>query len=130
MSAYPSGNPQKNPIRWFVVLFGLFWTAIAIFIVSTAMEVPGMVIWPAFLFPMFGVFFVIFALKSAFLKKNHGNPDVSQQSNEPAKNEDDPFAAFDAKTRQQDTSTIFCTGCGSHVDLNDTYCSKCGTRLR
>jgi hypothetical protein len=130
MSAYPSGNPQKNPMRWFIVLFGLFWTGMAVFIISSAMEVSGMVTWPVLFFPLFGVFFVGFALKSALRGRKTERNSSSSPMTEIPKNEEDPFAQFDAKTREDKSTMIFCPQCGRHVDLTDIYCSQCGTRIR
>lgn len=113
----------------FVGLFGIFWTVVAASIGGGFMA-------------FFGVIFVIIAIvqavyhfKNATSKNRYSTFDITDSSEET-----DPFNERFGNTKQQtsspssftsssSTDSLFCPYCGAPVDIQFTFCNKCGKKL-
>jgi hypothetical protein len=126
----PSGMNAIGAVA--VVLFGLFWTGMAVMITRGAPMGIG------FIFPMFGVIFVIvgiaqaayhlknakgkerFSIMDIVDKKEEGDPADRWISNEIASGDDTSFD--DLESGQFN----YCPYCGEKLDTAYMYCPKCG----
>ncbi len=126
----PSGLSAVAAIG--IVMFGLFWTGMAVMITS------GMGGGIAFIFPLFGVIFVLvgiaqvayhlknakgkerFSLIDIVDKKEEGDPSDRWISNEMTS--DDKFSSDDLDSGQFN----YCPYCGVKLDTAYMYCPKCG----
>lgn len=125
----PSGMSFIGAVA--AVIFGLFWTGMAVMITSGAGPI-------GFIFPLFGVVFVILGIAQAAYhlknakgrdrfslidivdKKEEGDPSDRWISNEMTSVDNDPTDDLDSGQFN------FCPYCGTKLDTAYMYCPKCG----
>lgn len=85
----------------FAVVFGVFWLVAVMSILITSIG-NGFFVFPMLLFPGFGILFVFLAIKAA--KGNAAKTDVppGDVTLPPLPKDEDPFARFDEKMRQEE----------------------------
>ena len=126
----PSGLSAMS--AFVMVLFGLFWTGITVMITKNAPWGIG------FIFPMFGIIFVIlgiaqvayhlknargkerFSLMDIVDKNEEGDPSDRWISNEIASGSEDLNDGIDSGQFN------YCPYCGEKLDTAYMYCPKCG----
>lgn len=138
------------------IIFGVFWLSVVTSMIATSIR-GGAFILPMLIFPAFGIFFVILAIRGA---KGTPKRDVPPDSDPlpPLSKDDDPFSRFDEKFRRdeelrsrqenfapsdpaprQDAEAntdpnpgrpTRCRHCGATIRPGDTFCSKCGHNTR
>ncbi|MCI5773834.1 MAG: zinc ribbon domain-containing protein [Erysipelotrichaceae bacterium] len=104
----------------FAVLFGIFWTIMAINIGAPS------------LFPVFGLIFIalgvmqaIYSFKNATSKNRFSAFDITNENEEI-----DPLnAKFSSSTPITTNTNRFCPYCGKAVDNTFEYCPSCGKKL-
>jgi len=116
----------------YAVFFGILWTIVALVMgITAAIQIGGISIIVAVVFPLFGVLFVSLAWKQAKFNKHnatskdrHSLVDITEDNEE-----GDPMDAVVGVATEKEKGDYFCTKCGSAVDLFDKFCPKCGNRL-
>ncbi len=126
----PSGLSAISAVG--VVLFGLFWTGMAVMITRNA---PGGI---GIIFPMFGVIFVILGVAQAayHFKNAKGKERFSLMDIVDKREEGDPAdrwinneIASDGSESIDDLDSgqfNYCPYCGKELDTAYMYCPKCG----
>ncbi|MGE5580729.1 MAG: zinc ribbon domain-containing protein [Bacillota bacterium] len=131
-----------------MVLFGLFWTAMAIQITKDA-PFDGVGV----MFPLFGVLFVImgianavYSFKNATAKKRYSLLDITDSDTEPdplneqfgenapagapeSTPEDAPESVEFGRDEAGDQPHRFCPYCGKDLDSDFRFCPSCGREI-
>lgn len=121
----PSGMSFIGSV--FVVIFGIFWTAMAVQMTANA-PIPGVGI----IFPLFGVVFVmmgilqaVYHLKNATGKNRFSDFDITDESEEK-----DPLNEWAQNQGDEPLQrNNYCPGCGEKLEGNYDFCPRCGRRL-
>lgn len=120
-----NNRPEKGPlfvqmlISIFVLVFAVFWTALA---------ASG-----AGFMAIFGVFFIVIAIARMVMIWHHAAG--KDRKNFSVSGNEEQFDRFDRRTESQEeprstTPSAYCPYCGAKVGADFTFCGECGRKLK